>query len=299
MFKLIGVLTCVTALLAGAGVAASAPGATAGGIVYHARLKGANNEIFAVNPKTGVAMRVTRNRASDSNPTWSANGARIAFESNRDARNSRDADVYVMRSDGAGVQPLTFSRAFDGDPAWSGADRIAFESDRSGNMDVWSINADGSRQRQLTTDRAFDGDPAWSPDGTRIVFTSRRDTGDLEIYVMNVDGTGQTRLTSSPGDDQNPSWSPDGRRIAFDSMRDGNLEIYSMGADGSDVRQVTDHPALDAIPSWSPDSRRIVFVSDRVGKGQRRLFVTDASGAGVDRQVTRGAFDMSPDWARG
>lgn len=299
MFKLICAVACVAVLGAGVGVAASATGATAGSIVYHARLKGANNEIFVVNPKIGVAQRLTRNRASDSNPTWSANGARIAFESNRDARNARDADVYVMRSDGTGVTPVTFTSAFDGDPAWSRAGRIAFESDRAGNMDVWAVNADGSRQRQLTTDRAFDGDPAWSPDGSRVVFTSRRDTGDLEIYVMNVDGSGQTRLTSSPGDDQNPSWSPDGRRIAFDSMRDGNLEVYSMNVDGSDVRQVTDHPALDAIPSWSPDSKQIVFVSDRVGKGQRRLFVTAADGTGAAKPVTKGAFDMSPDWARG
>jgi len=62
---------------------------------------------------------------------------------------------------------------------------------------------------------------------------------------------------------------------------------------------VTDHPALDAIPSWAPDSRRLVFVSDRVGKGQRRLYVANADGTGTARLVTKGAFDMSPDWARG
>ena len=39
MFKLIGVVACVAALGAGVGVAASAPGATAGAIVYHARLQ--------------------------------------------------------------------------------------------------------------------------------------------------------------------------------------------------------------------------------------------------------------------
>ena len=273
--------------------------ATAGAIVYHARLKGSNNEIFVVNPKSGVAMRLTRNRASDSNPTWSANGARIAFESNRDARTSReDADVYVMRSDGTGVTPVTFTRAFDGDPAWSRAGRIAFESDRAGNMDVWAINADGSRQRQLTTDRSFDGDPAWSPDGSRIVFTSRRDTGDLEIYVMNVDGTGQTRLTSSPGDDQNPSWSPDGRRIAFDSMRDGNLEVYAMSTDGSD-------PAGDR-PSGSGRDPLVVSrlapsrLRQRPGRqGAAPALRRQRRRHGSRRQVTRGAFDMSPDWARG
>ena len=81
-------------------------------------------------------------------------------------------------------------------------------------------------------------------------------------------------------------------------MRDGNLEVYVMNADGSKPTRVTNHPALDALPSWSQDSKRIVFVSDRVGKRQRRLFVANASGTGV-RMLSRGAVDMSPDWARG
>ena len=115
---------------------------------------------------------------------------------------------------------------------------------------------------------------------------------------MNADGSDPVRLTASPGFDENPSWSPDGRRIAFDSMRDGNLEIYVMNADGSGSVRVTDHPAIDAIPSWSPDGKRIVFVSERIAKGQRRLFSVAVNGGGV-KQVTRGAFDMSPDWARG
>ena len=298
MFKLMALATCGAAALAATGVAASGPAGTTDTIVYHARLKGANNEIFVVGPSGGPSMRLTRNRASDSNPTWSVSARRVAFESNRDARNPRDADIYVMRFDGTDVRPLTFTGAFDGDPAWSSTERIAFESDRAGNSDIWSINVDGSRERQLTTSEAFDGDPAWSPDGSKIVFTSRRDTGDLELYVMNVDGSGQRRLTSSPGIDENPSWAPNGRRIAFDSMRDGNLEIYSMKPDGSDVRRITDHPALDAIPSWSPGSRRIVFVSDRIGKGQRRLYTVKANGTAV-QMVSRGAFDMSPDWARG
>jgi len=49
------------------------------------------------------------------------------------------------------------------------------------------INADGSDLTQLTNDPAADYDPAWSPDGTFIVFRSRRDGND-EISVRNVDG---------------------------------------------------------------------------------------------------------------
>jgi Tol biopolymer transport system component len=291
-------LAILATLVGLAGLAARAESAVTTRIVYHAKLRG-NNEILVVPSGGGVPTRLTRHRASDSNPTWSADAKFIAFESNRRRQiRVRDADVYVMAADGSRVRQLTFSNAFDGDPAWSWLNRIAFESDRVGSSDIWAIDADGGDEKQLTKSPAFDGDPAWSPDGSKIVFTSERDNGDREIYVMNADGSGQTRLTASPGFDENPSWSPDGKRIAFDSMRDGNLEIYVMNADGTKQTRVTDHPALDAIPSWSQESKRIVFVSDRIAKTQRRLFVMNANGTGV-RMLTRGALDMSPDWARG
>jgi len=281
-------------------VSTGAPAAPITKIVYHSKLPKRNNEILVVSSAGGAPTRLTRNVASDSNPSWSADGKRIAFESNRrgNPRRYEDSDVYVMRADGTGIRQLTFSNAFDGDPAWSWLNQIAFESERTGSSDVWVIDSDGSDETQLTKTAAFDGDPAWSPEGSRIAFTSSRDNGDREIYVMNADGSGQTRLTNTPGFDENPSWSPDGKRIAFDSMRDGNLEIYVMNADGSKQTRVTNHPALDALPAWSQNSKQIVFVSDRVGKGQRRLFVANASGTGV-RMLSRGALDMSPDWARG
>ena len=122
-------------------------------------------------------------------------------------------------------------------------ERIAFVSNRDGNSEIYVVNADGSGTTRLTNNDAGDGSPALSPDGQRIVFTSRRDDFFLEIYAVNADGTGLTRLTNNNAHDWRPAWSPDGRRIAFISDRDGNKEIYAVSADGSETAQLTNSDA--------------------------------------------------------
>jgi TolB protein len=77
------------------------------------------------------------------------------------------------------------------------------------------------------------------PDGSKIVFTSKRD-GNYEIYVMNADGSGQTRVTDDPAGDHYPTWSPDGTKIAFASKRDGDFDIYVMNPDGSGQTRLFD-----------------------------------------------------------
>ena len=55
------------------------------------------------------------------------------------------------------------------------------------------MNVDGSAVRQLTNNREVDLYPLWSPDGTQVVFLSRRD-GNLEMLSVDVDGSEVTEL---------------------------------------------------------------------------------------------------------
>jgi TolB protein len=166
----------------------------------------------------------------DITASWSPDGTRIAFASDRD-------DL----------------------PGGCGEDC---------NVDVYVMNIDGSDPVRLTDDPGIDSFPEWSPDGSRLLFHSTR-AGETvaftaadgtvvtepnwDVFVMNADGTGQLNLTNNPAMDAHAVWSPDGTRIAFNSTRDGNVEIYLMDPDGASLTRITNTPGLEEwFPSWSP-----------------------------------------------
>ena len=262
---------------------------TTGDYTLHVRF--AESDTGTTPPSGGMAWRLTDHDASDRSPSWSPDGQRIAFTSDRDG----NLGVYVMDADGANPRRLTDHDAWDGYQSWSpDGRRIAFQSYRDGNWEVYVMDAAGGNPQRLTDHDASDGNPSWSPDGQRIAFTSDRD-GNLEVYVMDADGRNPRRLTDHDAWDAMPSWSPDGQRIAFESDRDGNLDVYVMDADGANPRRLTDHDAWARFPSWSPDGQRIAFESDR--DGNREVYVMDADGANPRRLTDHDASDGAPSWS--
>jgi Tol biopolymer transport system component len=172
---------------------------------------------------------------------------------------------------------------------------LAFSSVSPGpDEDIDIISSDNDNLHRLTTSPVDDTDPAWSPDGTHIVFTSKRD-GNSEIYVMAADGTSQVRLTNSPFDDDRPAWSPDGTKIAFVSTRDANSEIYVMNVDGTNPVRITNNPVNDGDPAWSPDGTRIAFSSSRESGGG--IWIMNADGTNPTRITTNVGGDAQPAWS--
>ncbi len=260
---------------------------TVSGVTLNCDLAGQNPRPVTV--PSGATVPVTLNVAC-------ATAAQLAIA----ATVNGNTDVYLVRSNGAGLTRLTFNTGYDAEPAWSPTgSTIAFVSERDGNFEIYTMNADGSGQVRRTTAGGGDAHPAWSPDGSKIAFASERD-GNLEIYVMNADGTNPARLTNQVATDDWPAWSPDGSTIAFASNREGNLEgnleIYTMNANGSGTpTRLTTNAVADVQPEWSPDGTKLAF-SRNGGCCGYEIFVMDAGGSNAVR-LTASSNDSDPAWS--
>ena len=284
-----------------------------------------NFEIYMMDADGKNQRRLTNNDFPDTNPSWSPDGKRIIFVSERNKNIAAEEgpvmigggiiigdmrkrpQIYVMDADGKNQHRLSNEFFAEWHPSWSpDGKRIVFTS--SGAMDVagghWRIyvmDADGGNKQNLSNEGEDDYYPSWSPDGKRIAFVSIRDgRGNLDIYVMDADGSNQQRLTENPDHEWEPSWSPDGERIAFTSSKlpdvmPANSDIYVIDADGKNQRRLTKNTSRNTDPSWSPDGKRIVFVSNR--DRNYEIYVMNADGARQVRRRTKdGSDDTDPAW---
>jgi len=210
----------------------------------------ANWDVYTMDAGGSGVTNLTNSPSYDFGSTWSPDGSKIAFATDRDG----NFEIYVMDQFGGNLINLTNNSANEGHPAWSpDGSKIAFFSNRNGNDEIYVMNADGSGQTRLTNNSAIDYLPNWSPDSTKIAFTSYR-TGNGDIYLMNANGSGLKRLTKDSDGEYEPAWSPDGTKIVYYRGHDvANHEIYIMRADGKQqVRLTNNYPFLDADPTWKP-----------------------------------------------
>jgi len=228
---------------------------------------------------------------SESRPSYSPDGSRIVFSSNR----SGTAQLWVADSNGQDAVPLTHTSGAS--PVWSpDGSRIAYDALTEGQAEIFTISLEGGRPHRVTLDASQDVLPSWSADGRSIYFASNR-SGTYEIWNVPADGGIPRRVTQNGGFQAFES--ADGKFLYYDKGR-GPGSIWRMPSSGGNEVRV-----LDGVDGgyWALMKGGICFLNRNAGSDPaieffdftagRRTWLTPVS----EEELAPGpvGFAVSPD----
>jgi serine/threonine protein kinase/Tol biopolymer transport system component len=158
--------------------------------------------------------RLTFEGDTNTTPTWTPDGKRIVFQSNKDG----PMNLFWQLADGSGgLERLTTSDNLQAPLSLSpDGQLLAFiEVNSTTGRDIWVLRM-GDRKLQSFLRTPFnEGAALFSPDGRWLAYISDED-GSYEIYVRPYPGPGGKWQISTEGGTE-PVWNPDGRELFYRS----------------------------------------------------------------------------------
>ena len=200
------------------------------------RRETANSDVWLLETKRGVLTRFTTGIAENIFPSWSRDGARIAFTSNA----AGGYGIYLKRTIGTDAEELlvpgTSEEMFADDWSPDGRLLIYERRDAKTGWDLWALPLDAKGPASPVANSASDElNAQFSPDGRWLAYASNT-SRQREVYVQPFPGPGPVTRVSTNGGDQ-IRWRADGRElfyVAADAMlmaasvavaRDGQIEV--------------------------------------------------------------------------
>jgi dipeptidyl aminopeptidase/acylaminoacyl peptidase len=227
---------------------------------------GGGSQVWLLDRMGGEARKVTEVKGGVSDYAWSPDAKRFVL-----VITDPDPDTTPGREKKT-PKPLEI-------------DRWDFKRDYAGYLNrrrdhLYLFEIATRKLEQITSGDHDDVGPSWSPDGSKIVFASKRAPGsdrndNWDLYLIDAKAGAEPRaLTTFPGNDGGrgsgrPKFSPDGRHIAY--LRGGDPKYWAydnprlavIPAAGGEPRILTeslDRPVSD--PEWAGDGSALYFLFD-------------------------------------
>jgi serine/threonine-protein kinase len=163
----------------------------------------------------------------------------------------------------------------------------------SNRSHLWSYDLARGTRVQLTDRGPINAGPKWSVDGSRVAFTSTRETPG--IYVQSPDpGSPVTLLLPRRQNVQSPqSLGSDSSLIYVEADPRTGFDVWVRDSHGA-TRTLLATPANERSPRLSPDGRWLAYASDV--SGQSEVYVRPHSAPGRT-EVVSNTGGSEPRWA--
>ncbi|MCZ6762471.1 MAG: Tol-Pal system beta propeller repeat protein TolB [Gammaproteobacteria bacterium] len=162
-----------------------------------------NLDIYVLNLANQVLTRITRNPAIDTEATWSADGSRIFFTSDR----SGGPQIYRTDVDGGNKRRVTYEGSYNGRSRLTpNGEEMAVVHNDQGAFRIARVNPDNGNLLVLTGGQ-LDESPSFAPNGETIIYATRVN-GRGVLATVSIDGRVQRRIAAQEGDVREPAWSP-------------------------------------------------------------------------------------------
>jgi tricorn protease len=202
-------------------------------------------DIWTVSSEGGRPYRLTVHEGYDSNPRWSVDGKRLAFQSDRFGND----DIFSMPSQGGVPTRHTHHSSNDLLSSYSPDGSILFLTKRvyaqvEREYEIYKADSAGGTPTRFMDALGFD--PVVSPDGSKIAFVrgscriereAYRGPANRDVWIYDVSNKEYTQLTDFDGNDFSPRWLNDST-VLFISSREGKYNVFQSSLGGS-VKQIT------------------------------------------------------------
>jgi TolB protein len=166
--------------------------------------KDGDPEIYVLNLISRSLDRLTRNFSIDTEPVWSADGKSIIFTSDRGG----NPQLYSVGLADRQTRRLTFEGNYNAGAAVSPDGRYVAMVHGSGGQYRIGVLELGTRSFNVLTEGSGDESPSFAPNGSMVLYATRRGGREL-LSAVSVDGLYRQQLLTSAGAVREPAWAPE------------------------------------------------------------------------------------------